>query len=108
MTTQYKMVGGQLVPLSDNDLSAKQYDSDHPPAPLRYLVPLPMVDFRMRFIGKWDAMMTILNMESNAAAKQRLFDLFEGIYSDDAEARALIAATGADPDEILRVPEEFE
>lgn len=75
---------------------------DPPPSPAPPIVPLWLVDFRMRMAGKWDAMQAVLAAQPEA--RDRLLGLHEGIYADDADARALIQAAGADPAVILAIP----
>lgn len=107
MTTN-KLVNGQVVLMSDADLSARAYDHDNPPPVPRYIVPLGVMHARLQLAEKWDAVMAVLNADGNEEAKARLMRLNEGIYFDDTEARALLTAAGADPDEILRKPEPGE
>lgn len=69
-----------------------------PPAP-RVLVPLGTVLFRIVAGGHLNAVLAVLQAEPEAAAL--LLTLREGIYADDAQASALLAAAGADPAVIL-------
>jgi hypothetical protein len=66
--------------------------------PPRY-VPVPIVRERMEAAGKWDDLVAIL--VGQPAVMLKVLTLSEGIAPDDPQARALIAAAGADPDAIL-------
>ena len=69
-----------------------------PPADRR-IVPLGTVLFRIVAGGHLNTVLAVLQAEPDAAAT--LLTLREGIYSDDAQASALLALAGADPAVIL-------
>lgn len=69
------------------------------PPPPRVLIPLGTVLFRIIAGGHLNAVLAVLQAEPTAAAT--LLTLREGIYADDAQASALLAAAGADPAVIL-------
>lgn len=94
-----KQVDGKLVPLSPEDIAQRAADSATPPLP-KAMVPLGVLAARIIASGKLAAVVAVLDANPNAKAK--MVGLLEGIYPDDEEARALLAAAGADPDEILR------
>lgn len=76
---------------------------DRPDPPIeiktRTLVPLWLVDMRLRQAGKWEDVQAAL--ASDKALEARFNALREGIYADDADARALLRAAGANADVIL-------
>lgn len=70
-----------------------------PPGPA--YIPVPLVRERLEAAGKWADVASLLFQAGNEAMLLKLLTLAEGIAPDDAQARALIAAVGADPDAIL-------
>lgn len=54
---------------------------------------------RMEAIGKWGALVDVLKLDYPTMIK--VLTLREGIASDDPQARTMIEAAGANPDEIL-------
>lgn len=69
-----------------------------PPAPPT-LVPLAVVLTRVIVLGRLNALLAVL--QADKAAEALLLRLKEGIYANDAQARALLTAAGADPDVVL-------
>lgn len=69
------------------------------PAPEPRLVPLGLITFRLAAMGKLAAVAAVLEQEPEALGT--LLGLREGIYANDAQASALLAAAGADPLVIL-------
>lgn len=73
-----------------------------PPAvapPKRY-IKVSIIRERMEELGKWDNLVNILSNDMPKLVKVLTLDL--GIDPEDQEARGLIFAAGADPDEILK------
>lgn len=62
-------------------------------------VPVATIRERMEAQGRWSDMAAIL--QGDMALMLKVLTLREGIAADDPQAREMIAATGADPDEIL-------
>lgn len=70
-----------------------------PPSADHRLVPLAAVVTRIIAHGHLAAVQAAL--ASDETLRTRLSNVQEGIYSDDADARAFLTAVGADPDVIL-------
>lgn len=96
--TEYKMRGGELVPLSAADLAQRAADAQDPPV-LRRMVPLAAVQGRILALNATAAVQAVLDADPPALALW--LTLVEGIWADDAQARALFTAAGLDPDVIL-------
>jgi hypothetical protein len=74
-------------------------DGYQPPAPPRRMVALAVVCARLSVLGGWAAVEAVLAAAPEARAA--VLGVTEGIYADDAQARAIFAAAGLDPDVIL-------
>ena len=78
-------------------------DPNPPTPPAPPIVPLAVVTNRIIASG---ALATVVAALAEAPdVRDRLMSLQEGIYPDDAEARAFPTACGADPDATLALPE---
>lgn len=62
-------------------------------------IPVHTIRERLEEQGKWEALVSIL--QSDMPTMLKVLTLRDGVASDDQQARGLIAAVGADPDEIL-------
>lgn len=89
------------APYQMTDAEAAQLEATRPvrPVPAVRYVPVPTIRERMEAAGTWAALATIL--AGNPAAMLKVLSLREGVASDDAQARAMIAAAGGDPDAVL-------
>jgi hypothetical protein len=90
--------GAELL-ASDPELAEQIAATWTPAAPERRLVPLALVLWRVEVLGATPALQAAI--AADQATRQLLLKLEEGIYSDDAQARALLAGVGADPDLVL-------
>ncbi len=75
-----------------------------PAAPADTLVPLSVVAARLKAAGAWDAVVGLVFEPTNRGALADLIMVQQGIAPGDPQARALIAAAGANPDDILALP----
>lgn len=82
------------------------WSDPNPPQPIRPIVPIAVVLNRVIVGGYLDAVVGALAQSTEV--REKLMGLTEGIYPDDPEARAFLAAAGADPDEILGSMQESE
>jgi hypothetical protein len=94
-----KQVDGRVVALSAADIAQQAADAGGTALPRR-MVPLGVLASRIVSSGRLAALAAVL--DANPAARTRLMRLEEGIYADDAQARALLTAAGFDADEVLR------
>lgn len=62
-------------------------------------VPVATIRERLEAQGKWEALVAIL--QADMPTMMKVLTLRDGVAVDDQQARGLIAAAGADPDEIL-------
>ena len=95
--TDFKMVNGEVVPLSASDLAQREADAARPEP--RRMVPLAVVQGRILALGGEAALRTVLAANPDALALY--LTLTEGIWSDDTQARTLFTAAGLDPDIVL-------
>ncbi len=75
-----------------------------PAAPADRLVPLSVVAARLKAAGAWDAVVGLAFEPANRGALADLIMVQQGIAPGDPQARALIGAAGANPDDILAPP----
>ena len=71
-----------------------------PPPPGPVYIPASILRERMEAAGKWDAMAALLAglMSTQPGLVLKLLTLNEGVDIADPQARALVAAAGADPE----------
>jgi hypothetical protein len=75
-----------------------------PAAPADSLVPLSVVAERLKAAGCWEAAVALVFDPANRSALADLIMVQQGIAPGDPQARALVAAAGANPDDILAPP----
>lgn len=108
MPLAMKMVNGVEVEAGEADIAQFEADAAAAAAAPRY-VPVPLVRARLEALGLWDDLAALLFAQAMAVPASaglllKVLTLTEGIDAGDAQARAVIAAVGADPDAVLAPP----
>lgn len=95
----YRYMDGVAVEMTSSEIEQFEASRGRRPELVRRLVPLAVVMARLEVLGMKDAVLGVLQQVPDARA--RFLALREGIYADDADARAIFIAAGVDPDVIL-------
>lgn len=111
-TALYRLVDGERMEIPrDEAATIREEWATAEAGPARWDVPKLVIIRRLAAVGKLRAAYAALKLEAPIGnltdaelALRESWNAADVVYSDEAPARALFAAIGADPDEILARP----